>query len=289
MKTLSTRKWLMRGLISAYFALFCSFFAQAQDKVIKMGSIAYVDTLPIALISKKMLEQEGFKVELTEFTEQGILFAALAKGDIEITANYINYVTFDHWKKYNKRLERISAVSHGLYQPLVVPSYVPINSLEELNSVAEQMEGKIIGIETGSALYKETELAVKAYGLNYRVVGGSTPAMIAQLQSALERKAPIVTMLWDPTWMMAKFDVKFLKDPKGIFAPPQTKHWIANKGWSAKNPLAREVLASIYVPIEDVRAINAQINDGMTMNEAVEIWWTKNQDLIKRWQVMSSR
>ncbi|KXU37788.1 glycine/betaine ABC transporter [Ventosimonas gracilis] len=279
----------MSWLSGALLALLFGFSAHAQDKVIKMGSITYVDTLPLALISKKMLELEGHKVELTTFSEQGILFAALAKGDIEITPNYLNYVNIENWKKYNRRLEKVSVVTHGLYQCLVVPSYVPINSIEELNSVKEQMGGKIIGIETGSGLYRETEQAVKAYGLDYQVVAGSTPTAIAELHSALERKAPIVTMLWDPTWMMAKYDVKFLKDPKGIFAPPQSMHWIANKGFSAKNPHAREVLASIYVPIEDVRAINEQINDGMSMDEAIDHWWKNNEDLVKRWQVMSSR
>jgi len=289
MNILSTTKRFIGWLSSALLVLSFGFSAQAQDKVIKMGSHTYVDTLPIALISKKVLELEGYTVELTEFSEQGILFAALAKGDIEMTPTYLNYVNYDNWKKYNRRLEKISVVTHGLYQCLVVPSYVPINSIEELNSVKAQMGGKIIGIETGSGLYRETEQAVKAYGLDYQVVAGSTPTAIAQLQSALERKAPIVTMLWDPTWMMAKFDVKFLKDPKGIFAPPQSMNWIASKGFSAKNPHAREVLASIYIPIEDVRAINEQINDGISMNDAIDIWWKNNEDLVKRWQVMSSR
>jgi len=289
MNILSSKKSLLRHFIGITLSLLLGFSSWAQDKVIKMGSHTYVDTLPIALISKKVLELEGFKVELTEFSEQGILFAALAKGDIEMTPTYLNYVNYDNWKKYNRRLEKISVVTHGLYQCLVVPSYVPIDSIDELNKVKEQMGGKIIGIETGSGLYRETEQAVKAYSLDYQVVAGSTPTAIAQLQSALERKAPIVTMLWDPTWMMAKFDVKFLKDPKGIFAPPQSMNWIASKGFSAKNPHAREVLASIYIPIEDVRAINEQINDGMSMDDAVNAWWIENEDLVKRWQVMSSR
>jgi len=257
--------------------------AQAQDKTIKMGSIVYADVLPTAMIGKKFLELEGFKVELTEFAEQGILFAALTKGDVEVISTQINYVTHDHWKRNNRRLEKISAVSHGVYQSLVVPSYVPIDSIEDLPKIADQVDNKIIGIETGSALYKETEAALKAYGLDYQLVAGST------LQSALDRKAPIVTMLWDPSWMMAKFDVKFLKDPKGIFAPPQTQYWIATKGFSAKKNHAREALASVYIPIEDVRIINEQVNDGLTMQQAADAWWEKNQDLVKRWQVMSSR
>ncbi|KXU37787.1 glycine/betaine ABC transporter [Ventosimonas gracilis] len=285
---MKTKCWVA-ALAGFLMGISATVSAQAQDKTIKMGSIVYADVLPTAFITKKFLELEGFNVELTEFAEQGILFAALAKGDVEIVPTQINYVTHDHWKRNARRLEKISPLSHGVYQSLVVPSYVPIDSIEELPKIAGEVDNKIIGIETGSALYKETEQAIKAYGLDYQLVAGSTPAAIAQLQSALERKVPIVTMLWDPSWMMAKFDVKFLKDPKGIFAPPQTQYWIASKGFSANKPHAREVLASIYIPIEDVRLINAQVSDGMTMQEAADAWWDKNQDLIKRWQVMSSK
>jgi glycine betaine/proline transport system substrate-binding protein len=31
-----------------------------------------------------------------------------------------------------------------------------------------------------------------------------------------------------------KYDVKFLKDPKNIFAPPQGYYWIGQKGFSAE-------------------------------------------------------
>ncbi|WP_322034744.1 glycine betaine ABC transporter substrate-binding protein, partial [Burkholderia sp. BCC1970] len=71
---------------------------------------------------------------------------------------------------------------------------------------------------------------------DYTLVDGSTAAMVAQLQSTLERKQPMVTILWTPSWMVQKFKVKFLNDPKHVFAPPQTYYWIAKKGFSQANP-----------------------------------------------------
>jgi len=283
-------KTLAQLLLAGWIALCAVLPAHAQDKTIKMGAIGvFEDTLLIALISQRLLQEQGFKVELTRFAEQGILYAALSKGDVDIVDTNINYVTHELWSKYKNRLEKISVVSHGLYQTLVVPSYMPINSIDELNSIAGQVDGKIIGIETGTGLYMDTEKAIKAYNLNYQLVAGSTPAMIAQLKSALERKAPIVTMLWDPSWMMHEFDVKFLQDPKGIYAPVQSHHWIGKKGFSANNPKAREVLASIYIPVEDIRKMGAQINQGASHEQAVDTWWQQNQDLINRWKVMSAQ
>jgi len=180
-------------------------------------------------------------------------------------------------------------VTHGMYQTLAVPTYMPIDSIEQLNSIADQVGGKIIGIESGSGLYKDTEKAIKAYNLNYQLVSGNTPAMIAQIKSSLERKAPIVTMLWYPSWMMHDFDVKFLQDPKGIYAPAQSHYWIAKKDFSVNNPKAREVLASIYIPMEDLNKMVAKLNQGVSYEQAVATWWQENQDLINRWKVMSAQ
>lgn len=263
--------------------------AQAQEKVVKMGSMGWEDLLPMSLITQKFLEKEGYKVELTKFSEWGIAFAALSKGDVDILTSQINNVTADYWAKNKNRLEKVSPVSHGLYQAFVVPNYVPIDSIDQLNSIADQVGGKIVGIEPGSGLMRDAATAVKEYGLKYQIIDGSTAAMVAQLQSSIERKEPIVTMLWDPSWMIQKFPVKFLKDPKGVFAAPQTYYWIAKKGFSAQDAHLREALASVYVPIRDVSAINSEMNNGKTVEQAVDEWWQKNSALVDKWSEMGSK
>jgi glycine betaine/proline transport system substrate-binding protein len=184
--------------------------------------VGWEDLKPISLITRKFLEQEGFTVELTDFSEWGIAYAALAKGDADVLISQINYVASDYWAKNKNRLEKVSVVSHGLRQGLVVPSTMPINSVDQLKEVADQVDHKIIGIEPGSGLMREAGEALKAYDLDYTIVEGSTAAMTAQLQASLQRGEPLVTMNWEPSWMVQKYDVKFLDDPKHVFAPPQT-------------------------------------------------------------------
>ena len=40
---------------------------------------------------------------------------------------------------------------------IAVPSYVTIDSIEELNANADKFGGKIVGIEPGSGLMRDTE------------------------------------------------------------------------------------------------------------------------------------
>ncbi|MEG5264004.1 glycine betaine ABC transporter substrate-binding protein [Pseudomonas sp. JDS28PS106] len=263
--------------------------AHAESGIVKVGSLAWEDQMAISQPTVKFLEKQGFKVEFTKFSEWGIAFGALQHGDIDILLSSIDYVTSDYWAKYKNRLEKISVASYGVRQGLVVPTYMNIDSVDQLNTVSDQVSAKIIGIEPGSGLMREAADALKKYDLKYQIIDGSTAAMVAQLQSSLERKQPIVVTLWEPSWMMQKFDVKFLADPKGAFAPSQGYYWIGQKGWSEKNPRARESVATVYIPKDDITAIAGDMNNGKTINQAVDAWWDKNQKLVDKWSVMSPR
>jgi glycine betaine/proline transport system substrate-binding protein len=258
--------------------------AHAQEKTIKMGTMAWEDLKPISGITKKVLEDSGFDVKVSEFSEWGIAYAALSKGDVQILVSQTDYVAQDYWNKNKNRLEKISPVSHGLLSGLAVPKYVPVDSIDQLAENADKFGGKIIGIEPGAGMMRNTTKVIKDYNLKLQLVEGSTAAMTAALKSAVDRKEWIVATLWEPSWMTQKFDVKFLKDPKGIYAPPETYYWIGNKGFSAENPHAREVLASVYVPLADITAINAAVSDGKTMDQAIKDWTDSHADLLKRWE-----
>lgn len=262
--------------------------ATAQEKVIHMGTMSWEDLTPITGITRKVLEDQGYTVEVEEFSEWGIAYAALTKGDIDIMASQTDYVAHDYWTKNMDRLEKISPVSHGLYQAIAVPSYVTINSMDELNANADKFGGKIIGIEPGSGLMRDAAASVDAYGLNMELVEGSTAAMTAALDSAISRQEWIAVTVWEPSWMMQKYDVKFLADPKAVFPAAQSYYWIGTRGFSEANPHAREVIASVYVPLADITAINGAMNEGKTMEEAVADWTATNADLLKRWEAIKS-
>lgn len=277
-------KTLWKAICAAAMVGITVMSAHAEEKTITIGTMSWEDLTPITGITKKVLEDSGYTVKVVPFSEWGIAYAALSKGDVQILASQTDYVAQDYWDKNKKRLEKISPVSHGLFQGVAVPKYVTIDSMDQLNDNADKFGGKIVGIEPGSGLMRDTSSSVKAYDLNLQLVEGSTAAMTAALKSATDRKEWIAVTIWEPSWMMQKYDVKFLADPKGVFPPPQSYYWIGQKGFSAENPHAREVIASVYVPLADITAINSAVNDGKTMDEAIRDWTDSHADLLKRWE-----
>lgn len=277
-------KTVWRALCAAVMVGMTMLSAQAEEKSITMGTMSWEDLTPITGITKKVLEDKGYTVKVVSFSEWGIAYAALTKGDIQMLASQTDYVAQDYWDKNKNRLEKISPVSHGLYQAIAVPNYVTIDSMDQLNDNADKFGGKIVGIEPGSGLMRDAANSVKEYGLKLQLLEGSTAAMTAALKSAIDRKEWIAVTVWEPSWMMQKYPLKFLKDPKDIFPPAQSYYWIGKKGFSAENPYAREVIASVYVPLADITAMNGAVSDGKTMDEAVAAWIESHADLIKRWE-----
>jgi len=281
-------KSIMKALAAAAMLGLSMVPGHAQEKTIEMGTMSWEDLTPISGITKKVLEDAGYTVNVQQFAEWGIAYAALTKGDIQILASQTDYVAQDYWNKNKSRLEKISPVSHGLFDGIAVPAYVPIDSIEELNANADKFDGKIIGIEPGAGLMRETDDAVDGYDLDLTLVEGSTAGMTAALKSAVDRQEWIAVTLWEPSWMAQKFDLKFLQDPKGVFPPPQTYYWIGQKGFSEENPEARELLASVFVPKDDITAMTGAVKDGKSMDEAVAEWVSAHGDLLERWENIKS-
>ncbi|EPM48654.1 glycine betaine ABC transporter substrate-binding protein [Pseudomonas syringae] len=271
-------------------AMMCmmSMTLHAEEKTITMGTLSWEDLTPITGITKTVLEQAGYTVKVVEFSEWGIAYAALSKGDIQLMVSQTDYAAHDYWKKNKNRLEKLSPVSFGLYQGIAVPRYVDVDSVDQLNENAEKFGNKVIGIEPGSGLMSDASSAVKAYGLKPKLLEGSTAAMTAALKSAVDRKEWVAVTIWEPSWMVQKYDLKFLKDPKGIFPPPQAYYWIAHKGFAEGYPHAREVIASVFVPLTDITNINTQVKDGKAMGEAVKGWTENNAELLKRWATIKN-
>lgn len=274
---------LLTALGAAALLSLAGLSAQAQEKTIKLGTMVWEDMMPISLVTKHVLETKGYTVEMTQFSEWGIAYAALTRGDVEVMTSQIDYVAQDYWDRNKNRLEKISIVSNGLYQGLAVPGYVNIDSVEQLTENADMLGGRIVGIEPGAGLMRETADAVEKYDIGMTLVEGSTAAMTAALQSAVQRQEPIVVTLWTPTWMFEKFEMKFLADPQGVFAPPQSYNLIARNGFSTEKPEAREILSGIFMPIADVAAINSAVADGQTMEAATQAWIDAHGELISRW------
>ncbi|WP_248258512.1 glycine betaine ABC transporter substrate-binding protein [Georgenia sp. EYE_87] len=96
----------------------------------------------------------------------------------------------------------------------------------------------VVGIEAGAGLTRITQEAViPTYGLeSMEYLVSSSPAMLAELDSALASGEDIAVTLWRPHWACQEYDLKNLEDPEGALGDAEEVHTIATAGFSEEHP-----------------------------------------------------
>jgi glycine betaine/proline transport system substrate-binding protein len=88
----------------------------------------------------------------------------------------------DYWADYGENLVVIGEAFSDATTGLVVPTYVTINSIEELNANKDKFKVKLL-VGGGAGLHRNTIKAIDVYDLDYDQVTSSGPAMVASLES----------------------------------------------------------------------------------------------------------
>ncbi|MFG2558479.1 ABC transporter permease/substrate binding protein [Streptomyces sp. NPDC048496] len=249
-----------------------------KGQKISMGYIPWDEGIASTFLWKELLEQRGFEVDVKQY-EAGALYTGMANGQIDFeTDSWLPVTHATYWKKYRDRLEDMGSWYGPTSLELAVPSYVKgVDSLDDLKGRASDFKGRVVGIEPSAGetgLLKDKILP--GYGLDkeYKVVDGSTPAMLAELQRAYAKKEPIVVPLWSPHWAYNQYDLTKLKDPKNLWGKGDGIHTLTRKGFSDDNPQVGSWLKNFKMTENQLTSLEAKIQ---TTGKG------KEQDAVRAW------
>ena len=267
---------LIVGLIASFTA--CTGSESGKEKV----TILYpnwVEAVAYSHLSKVALEEQGYEVELTNL-DPGLIFAENSKGDVFMDAWLPN--THKHyWADYGDKLVKLGESFSEGTTGLVVPSYLPINSIEELNANKEKFDGKIIGIDSGAGIHKDTYEAIEEYGLELEQITSSGPAMVAALQKATRNEDWIVVTGWKPHIKWTQYDLKFLEDPKGVY-PTDVCAILSRKGFEEDMPQAANYFKNFHLNDDQLNELMSIIQDN-TPETGARMWYEANKAMVDGW------
>jgi glycine betaine/proline transport system substrate-binding protein len=140
---------------------------------------------------------------------------------------------------------------------------------------------------------------IKNLGLNLKVVSaGSEEAILAQLDAAYSRQAPLLFYFWTPHSALAKYDLTEVKLPPssdecyakaasgGVACdyPPDNLFKIFWVGFKDYAPDAYTLLKNMnYTTKDQIGMIAAVDLDGKTPDEAARAWVDAHPDVWKAW------
>lgn len=254
-------------------------------ETIKIAYPNWAEGIAVTHLAKVILEEElNYDVELT-LADPGVIYAAVAKGDQDAFLDaWLPNTHEPYWKEYGKDLVDLGSYFGYGVTGLVVPSYVKANSIEDLNGMAEALDGKIIGIGTGAGIYRNTNKAIDEYGLDLKQVASSGPAMTAALAKAIEEKKPIVVTGWKPHWKFGRYDLKVLEDPKGIYPIDGCKK-IVRKGFQKDHPEVYQFFVNLSLSESSLLDLMLAIDNAKDEDpeDVARDWVLRNEPLVDSW------
>ena len=195
-------------------------FSCVDSKDRKKISIAYAnwaEGIAMTNLAKVILEEQGYRVTLKN-ADIAPIFTSVASGKADVFMDAWLPVTHaDYMEQYGDRLETLGTVYEHAKLGLVVPEYVTIRSIEDLNAHKDQFKGEIIGIDAGAGLMNSADKAVQDYSLDFDLKSSSGATMVAFLKKSIDANEWIVVTGWTPHWMFSRYPLKFLEDPKEEF------------------------------------------------------------------------
>lgn len=164
--------------------------------------------------------------------------------------------------------------------------YMDIDSIEELDAHAGRLRGRIIGIEPEAGIMHAAREARAVYRLdNLRLVEGSEVSMIAELTAAVRHQEWIVVTGWLPHWMFARWELKFLDDPRGVFGASGHISTLARRGLREERPRVHRFLDNFVWKPEDMGQLMLWIQEdgGRYPYEKALRWMRTHPDRVTAW------
>ncbi|BAS26971.1 glycine betaine ABC transporter substrate-binding protein [Limnochorda pilosa] len=261
--------------------------AQAEGEL-TIGWIPWDEDIAATYLWKTLLEEQGYSVNLVQL-DVAPLFAGLAAGNVDVFLDSWLPVTHGtYWERFGEEIDDLGVWYDQAVLGLAVPSYVPVDSLDDLAANAARFGRRIVGIDAGAGLMRITRNDIMpAYGLaDWQLLEGSTPAMLAELDRAISRKEWTVVTLWSPHWAFAAHDIKYLKDPKGIWPPAEEIHVLARKGFAGEFPDVARWLGAFKMGDMPLGTLEALIKEQSDAPEAAVRAWLEGPEhraLVDGW------
>jgi glycine betaine/proline transport system substrate-binding protein len=184
-----------------------------------------------------------------------------------------------------------------------LPDWKALNKCARAFSTAETApKGRYLGGPVTWAGFDDER--VEALGLDYEVVhAGTDAALFAELESAIQRKAPVLLWIYAPHWAVAKYDGEWVEfpeytdacyeDPSWGMNPNMAYDcgkpfgWIKKVGWKAgekKWPGAYKAVRNFHIENAAMSRMIVEVDlNGKSVDETVAKWMAENQATWKAW------
>ncbi|MCX4425432.1 ABC transporter permease/substrate binding protein [Streptomyces mirabilis] len=286
----AVRAWLKRnpGVVDKLAPVKNSVAAAETKRPLDVAWFPWDEDVAVSYLWKNVLARRGYTLNLKQM-DVGPVYTGLASGDLDLNFDaWLPYAQSNYWDQHKNDLRDLGTWYRPTSLEIAVPSYVKdVKSLADLKGKAGTFGGRIIGIEPGTGEMNLLKTKVlPGYGLDkeYKVVDGSTPAMLAELKRAYAKKQPVAVVLWSPHWAYSEYQLTKLADDKKLFGEGNTIRTISSKKFPEQYPQLTKWIKNFRMSESELGTLESEIKQrGQGHEEAVVAAWLKGHpDVVER-------
>ncbi|MEU1560542.1 ABC transporter permease/substrate binding protein [Streptomyces mirabilis] len=286
----AVRAWLKRnpGVVDKLAPVKNSVAAAETKRPLDVAWFPWDEDVAVSYLWKNVLARRGYTLNLKQM-DVGPVYTGLASGDLDLNFDaWLPYAQSNYWDQHKNDLRDLGTWYRPSSLEIAVPSYVKdVKSLADLKGKAGTFGGRIIGIEPGTGEMNLLKTKVlPGYGLDkeYKVVDGSTPAMLAELKRAYAKKQPVAVVLWSPHWAYSEYQLTKLADDKKLFGEGNTIRTISSKKFPERYPQLTKWIKNFRMSESELGTLESEIKQRGQGHEeaAVATWLKEHPDVVER-------
>ncbi|MFJ4835508.1 ABC transporter permease/substrate binding protein [Streptomyces sp. NPDC088747] len=286
----AVRAWLKKnpGVVDKLAPVESGKAAAETKRALDVAWFPWDEDVAVTYLWKNVLARRGYTLNLKQM-DVGPVYTGLASGDLDLNFDaWLPYAQANYWDQHKNDLRDLGTWYEPTSLEIAVPGYVKdVKSLADLKGKGDTFGGKIIGIEPGTGEMNLLKTKVlPGYGLDkeYKVVDGSTPAMLAELKRAYAKKEPVAVVLWSPHWAYSEYELTKLADDKKLFGEGNTIRTISSRKFPEQYPQLTEWIKNFTMSEDELGSLEAEIKDrGQGQEEdAVAAWLKEHPDMVER-------
>lgn len=294
--------------LAGVFFLGCFFLVtavsvQAAKGTVKLAYVEWSSEIASANVVKAVLQEKmGYRCEIRAMKADE-MWEAVAEGEVDaMVAAWLPLTHADYFEQHRSEVVDLGPNLKGAKIGLAVPNvslgrqtaatglrntpYIKAETIADLKQYADKFHHRIIGIDPEAGIMQKTREAILAYGLDsYELISGSEVSMTAELAHAIQRQEWIVVTGWVPHWKFARWELKFLDDPKNVYGDQENIHTMARKGLKQGMPEVYAFLDNFSWEPQDMGQLMIWIHDdeGLFPYEKALRFLRANEELVQSW------
>lgn len=107
--------------------------------------------------------------------------------------------------------------------------------------------------------------------------------MLASLEDAYRREAPIAITLWQPHWAYAQYDLKALEDPKQAYGGGDDIKWMSVKGFAKQYADVTAMLDAWQMSHKQLADLMLTIEKAGDPDKGAKQWIAEHRERVDGW------